>query len=720
MSHGGMAVLVCGPTSKEPASDVKHSPYHDLFKFVLIALFLNSSQTHGLLADIGHLTGEEHIRSQPQCHAQPIAATQQQGRNQPKHPNSPLIAATPQQGRNQPKHPNSPPIAATQQQGRTQPKHLTSPPIAATPQQGLNQLKHPISPPQPHHNKQEGEFLRKGHPNSPPQPHYKQEGEFLHKEERRVQHNQQQHSLQGSDHPTRFNSLQNTRNHQFQQHQDHRRQKKAYHRCSTHGMLGMEEMRLDEMILQTFEEMENVFTFPLKSQREARAFTKELHNKGMTYKLIGSTVGESEHELAAWLGGQKNQQAGRMMIARINLPLVELLSSDEEAEIKAEKELTKQKAKRGAPITNNEAVHRLAGDKKQQQTTDLTSSWIKQIETKMATVEPEQDTDAWGDNDDIDGNSPVDSITEKRNKQNHKIESPSGEMQVSDLPVESVAFEVLKNAQRVGPRKEKTENEPETESLQKVHDASRNTEAKLDSPEIMSMVGVVEEPINKAVALENFACALNKTDIPTDISTVGNNSAASIVTDTVVPHVSAETSAPPLNLLLLDGNELPTMSGSNVWQPPAEESNTEPYQQEVNENYDSDLDIDNGDVSTQAMTIRKHIRTLKSMMDDSIGYLYVFSDNSGSKSSSHHRVKIGASRFPAKRLEQASSFNPDIQMVSAVSVNMRGSALLDLAKALHHYQLPNQTFWFNGPLPKILDIVAGVAAKFPLQSSTFA
>ena len=493
-------------------------------------------------------------------------------------------------------------------------------------------------------------------------------------------------------------------------------------------MLDMEEMRLDEMILQTFEEMENVFTFPLKSQREARAFTKELHNKGMTYKLIGSTVGESEQELAAWLGGQKNQQAGRMMIDRINLPLVELLSSDEEDEISATK---KMNAKRGVPMQPNEvALHRLAGDKKQQQTSDLTSSWIKQIETKIPLVEPEQDVDSWGDNDDIDGdrlqtNSPDENIMEKRNKQNH-------EMRASDLPVESVAFEVLKNAQRVGPRKEslKTENEPETESPPNNHDAPillpnkhatdknaiRNAEPKLALPETMSTVEIVEEPISKAVALENFACALNKTDIPTDVSTVGINSTASIVTETIVPHVSDETSAPARNLLLLDG-ELPTMSGSNVWQPPAEESNNESYQQEVNENYDSDLDIDNGDVSTQAMTIRKHIRTLKSMMDDSIGYLYVFSDNSGAKSS---RVKIGASRFPAKRLEQAAMFNPDIQMVSAVSVNMRRSALLDVVKALHHYQLPNQKFWFNGPLPKILDIVAGVAAKFPLQSSTFA
>jgi len=59
-------------------------------------------------------------------------------------------------------------------------------------------------------------------------------------------------------------------------------------------------------------------------------------------------------------------------------------------------------------------------------------------------------------------------------------------------------------------------------------------------------------------------------------------------------------------------------------------------------------------------------------------------------------------------------------MVSAISVGSRKSALQDVIKALRQYQLPNSTSWFEGPLAKILDIVAGVATKFPLQTATFA
>lgn len=593
-----------------------------------------------------------------------------------------------------------------------------------------------------------------------------QEHRLIQKEQQRLR-KERQRSL-GFTQPVLFRAPPNTRNQQFEQHQIQQRPPKSYQRRCTcdqltseedsESMFDMEEMRLNEMILQTFEEMENVFSFPLTTQREARAFMKVLHNnKGLSYKFIGSTIGESEHELVMWQGGQANQQVGRMMIARINLPLVELLSSDEEDETDAVKELTKKNnVKQGTAKTKKDPVHLVAGDKKQQQATDLTSSWMKQIETKMATVEAEPSGDNWKDDDSIDGgNRPQansagemppeqrnrrnnkesphceEMPTEERNMYNHKKTPPAQNEPVPELRRESVAFEVVQNAQRSSARKEKQtllENDKRKDHSARVptklpashRNVTKSTELPLVSSETSTetpsdIAEVVEEPISKAVALENFACILNQNRTPTDLSTATDTSAASIVTETIVPHVAGENTA--RHQLLLETNEPSNRSGSSDWQLPAEESNLEDYQQEVNENYDSDLDVDNGDVSTQTVIIRKHIRTIKMRMDDGTGYLYVFSDNSGGK---YNRVKVGTSRFPAKRLEQASMFNVDIQLVSAISVNMRKSALNMALKALQQYQLPDQKSWFNAPLPRILDIVSGVAAKFPLQTASFA
>ena len=511
-------------------------------------------------------------------------------------------------------------------------------------------------------------------------------------------------------------------------------------------MLDMDEMRLNEMILQTFEEMEQMFSFPLTTQREARAFTKVLRTKGLTSKLIGSCIGESEQALTAWQGGQSNQQVGRMMIARINLPLVELLSTDDEDdESDAQKELTKKNTeKHSASKREKDPVHLLSSEKKQQKATDLTTSWLKQIETKMATVEVEPNGVEWGDNDGGDQADPVG----ERNRLNHKKEtsmkdSPSHQAPAAPLHRQSVAYEVAQNARRSSIGSEmRTLKDKEPDKTSQVnhhnrHDppkkqpdshrdatdgsSRKNRDMLLASSETSTeapseLIEVVEQPINKEIALENFATILNKNWTPPDASTATDMSAASIVTETIVPQVAGLADA--REHMLPQTSEPSVRSASSFSQPPAEESTNDHYEQEVNENYDSDLDMNNGDVSTQAMLIRKNIRTLKARMDDGSGYLYIFCDNAGK--ANNHRIKIGASRFPAKRLEQASTYNLDIEMVSAISVGSRKSALQDVIKALRQYQLPNSTSWFEGPLPKILDIVAGVATKFPLQTATFA
>ena len=54
-----------------------------------------------------------------------------------------------------------------------------------------------------------------------------------------------------------------------------------------------------ELILEVFEESETLY-FPLQSQKEARAFIKALHLKGVGYETLCQEIGEHEHNFTSW------------------------------------------------------------------------------------------------------------------------------------------------------------------------------------------------------------------------------------------------------------------------------------------------------------------------------------------------------------------------------------------------------------------------------------
>ena len=146
----------------------------------------------------------------------------------------------------------------------------------------------------------------------------------------------------------------------------------------------------------------------------------------------------------------------------------------------------------------------------------------------------------------------------------------------------------------------------------------------------------------------------------------------------------------------------------------AESSDDEKDDEFITESYDSDLDKDNEDESTEFQTIHKYRSKIKSDADGP-GYLYVFTDSA--RDATHHRMKISASRYPNKRLEQAQKFNLDLKLQTAVPVTERKAALRDTHNALEKYRMDHQVDWFYGLPQKILSSLMKVAEKYVSETS---
>lgn len=90
-----------------------------------------------------------------------------------------------------------------------------------------------------------------------------------------------------------------------------------YQKSLTKKMV-MEDVKIDELILQVFEEHEDTFFWPVSSQKEAKNFVKHLHDKGAAYEDICKEIGEFEHNFSAWRKGLGRVGIGTRMIERIN------------------------------------------------------------------------------------------------------------------------------------------------------------------------------------------------------------------------------------------------------------------------------------------------------------------------------------------------------------------------------------------------------------------
>jgi len=106
---------------------------------------------------------------------------------------------------------------------------------------------------------------------------------------------------------------------------------------SLSSMVQEVDFPLDELILRIFEEDDDAFYFPVKTQKEAKAFVRTLNIMGMQYLSIAQEVGEFEHNLTAWRKGLGRVGIGQRVIKRLNQPLQDLLDDEEEYNVDLQK-----------------------------------------------------------------------------------------------------------------------------------------------------------------------------------------------------------------------------------------------------------------------------------------------------------------------------------------------------------------------------------------------
>lgn len=125
-------------------------------------------------------------------------------------------------------------------------------------------------------------------------------------------------------------------------------------------------------------------------------------------------------------------------------------------------------------------------------------------------------------------------------------------------------------------------------------------------------------------------------------------------------------------------------------------------------NYDSDLDDEFAAADT--VHLLTDIQTLKcSRAADGPGFLYVFADPP------RRRFMVGASRSPAKRLRQAVVFNPDLTLLTSVTVSGRRAALGRLRRRLLAASqscdvITGSRDWFTGSDDVMKELVVQSAA----------
>jgi len=145
---------------------------------------------------------------------------------------------------------------------------------------------------------------------------------------------------------------------------------------------------------------------------------------------------------------------------------------------------------------------------------------------------------------------------------------------------------------------------------------------------------------------------------------------------------------------------------------------------DVDENYDSDLDQDDCDhqddsdigCSDGRGRHKRGKRWARQYDDDGPGYVYVFTDTPAD-CLTHCRCKISASRRPDARLRQAQLFNVDMRLVTAVRVSSRLAAATLLRQTLVDCAIPLTSDWFSVSLDVVVNSVMDVARIYSPSSS---
>lgn len=541
-------------------------------------------------------------------------------------------------------------------------------------------------------------------------------------------------------------------------------------------MVTSEDLVLDEVILQVFEESSETFHFPVTSQKDARAFVKALHQKGLSYDSLSHEIKEPEQNFSAWRTGISRSGIGNRVLERINRPLQDVLLSDGEDDCASCDQLSTcssdtgecdESNYNGGISLHNAAESKYAGTNRSGQSLDG-----KGLNKKAGKS---------GDSLKLNGSK----------RPNENLEKVAGEKgqgdritQKCDEQTEEIS-RVITNGSDVAIKKKIEVVSKQNELAFIGHDSSvvspRETKSGQDLKPVKAKKPEIGKVVKKAANTENTVEELKERDVKNaecDLTNVADQPFDDIHCKDAVSHdktLSEDSVLPPENnpsvltkalpaeneellerqepssaeerVKCAQGNQSLQLSKGFDGERNSTSENPEDLlnktkmrddigltvQTDVNtkvdttfvspkcsgdvlENYDSDLDnesIDDDSADVTEIENETGKETTKESGGRDFGYIYVFTDTASDVD--EFRVKVGASRFPHKRLKQARLFNIDMKLVSAVKVSHRQKALTAVQQHLNEFAMPDTIGWFRGPLDKILNVLMSATKNHPVQ-----
>lgn len=591
-------------------------------------------------------------------------------------------------------------------------------------------------------------------------------------------------------------------------------------------MVSSEDLILDEVILQVFEEQDKAFHFPVTSQKDARAFVKALHKKGLSYDCLLQEIREPEQNFSAWRTGISRPGVGNRIIERINRPLQEVLLSDGDddsvccdklstcSDDTTESDETNHNGIGSLHSTEDQAAAELKSTDNRKIAQSLGGNEVYTKDNSQIILENNID-DSHGSDEKVMVEQGQDDSKEISidNQQMSEI-SDAGANRIDDGEVKmsaDVVSESIQNTvgndnaltQKMSDTKNKddlklveadeTDNEntagetmnsenyeiKEHVKFETLH-GIKETECQLthttddsfsnvdDDEKVTSFGKHLSENSLKwkkmsGVEVET-SCTVNTEDVEllgkqvTDCEFVkhavnydkhlNDDAIQEKFEDIQESHnVSSESSSevPVMNdtmvggdLEHLDRNQMNVVTGPTIQAEVADPTTTamnsafcdrsvetatvnsykhsdvfENYDSD-HENYDSDHDDEFTNDETARVTERENEIEKKESLGHDSGYIYVFTDSSSDDE--EFRVKVGASRFPHKKLKQALLFNVDMRLISAVKVCHRQNAFAAVQQQLSECAIPNTTGWFRGPMDKILKVLMDATEGHSVQN----
>lgn len=583
-------------------------------------------------------------------------------------------------------------------------------------------------------------------------------------------------------------------------------------------MVSSDDLILDEVILQVFEEQDKAFHFPVTSQKDARAFVKALHKKGLSYDCLSQEIREPEQNLSAWRTGISRPRVGNRIIERINRPLQEVFLSDgDDDSVCCDKLSTCSDNTTESGETDHNGVDsfhstedqpaaelKYTDNRKIVQSLDGNGVYTKdnlqiilennindnqgsdekvmvkqgQDDSKEITIDKQQMSeisDACAnriDDGEVKKNADIviesiqntvgndnllTEMSDAKNKDDLKlIETDEADNKITAEETMNSENEKIKELVKFETLHDVTETEchltlatddslsndddEKATSLDKNLSENSLKQKKIFSFEVEPSCTVNSEDVellgkqttdrefvkhalsydqhlNDNVIQEKFedvqesryvsSESCSEVPVMNDTKVVGdfqhlNKAQTNYITGPPIETEAADSTIAAMNSAFCDRS--------------VETATVNSYESsgDVFENYDSDHDDEFTNDDTARVAERENEMENKKSLGHDSGYIYVFTDSTSDDK--EFRVKVGASRFPHKKLKQALLFNVDMRLVSAVKVCHRRKAFAAVQQQLSECAIPNTTGWFRGPMDKILKVLMDAKEGHSVQN----